>query len=266
METLTDAPCLIPDETETPASGLPAFLILAALTHIAAFFAVQIGIPRPFTKPAPRENVQFASPTLLPSETSSQLSFWTTLHDPSILIVPHRGFLTRSHVWDGIREEKDASPVTVEIPSAPIEPAPNSAIPTLQAGAAESLVPKAVPFRYVTREAAAPPPPTTSVFGPRLRKRLIGSGPKLADPAVAALPAASFTSLRLAVDSDGMVRHAFVTRGSGNSSLDAHAVDTLRQARFRGDETSAGLVWDEVSIHWRFAASAPAPPAPTPER
>lgn len=238
---------------------LGGFILLALAAHVLAFLFLQVVTIQPFITPSPRISVSLATPELAGPELRANLDYWRRVHDPSLLIIPRDPLLEDirlDHGFTGSSPAGEWNVLTIaEDKAQSYNILPTGLLPLEERVAEDLLAPPSRDFRPAALSTPATEDAATLVnFAPALQKRLLGSGPRLATPALPALTLErGTTDLRLAVTADGRVRHVLVDKTSGNSEVDRQAVTALRAMRFQRADGQP-LTWGTARVFWHFTA------------
>ena len=245
---------------------LGILIFVALLGHIAAFFLLRITYPPAVTVEHPRTRVTLIAPSPDGAESPRFLGFvsWSSLNDPSSAIFPP-DFLASSNPTGTLAPDADVIPrwpaastsETAPVPlSSAFEILPDRLAPLPDRASAALVAPHQMPnlSAALTR---LPVDHTVVQWGDALSSRHPSDWTLPAAP-VRLLAESDVTILRIAVDAAGRVAHALVDESSGNSDIDALALDSVRQLRF-APAPGAALLWGRATVFWRFQAAETAP-------
>ena len=232
--------------------AIAGFLLLSAVVHALGFYIFQVVYPPPIALLPPPAQVSLIAATT--PEASTFLN-WLDAEDPALAAQTQRPADARGFQLPKLAHVPSyvtVKPKLKDFPSPRQVPPPPSAMP-----------PGPVP---VAPPAATPPPlnaPTTLLFSNELRDLPV-THPDLKFRATTR-EAPESARFRVAVDSLGTIRYAFLEQSSGDAALDENARQYLALSRFQNPLTKSitdgGLIW--TSATFVFGNDLQLPPSPT---
>jgi len=232
--------------------AIAGFLLLSALLHALGFYIFQIVYPPPIALLPPPAQVSLIAPTTPDATTFLN---WLNAEDQALAAQTQRPAEARAFQLPRLAHVPSyvtVKPKLKDFPSPRPVFSPPSAMPP-------EPVPVAPP--------SAPPPPlsalTTLLFSDELRDLPV-THPDLKFRATTR-EAPESARFRVAVDSLGTIRYAFLEQSSGDAALDEEARQYLALCRFQNpltkSTTVANLIW--TSATFVFGNDIQLPPSPT---
>lgn len=210
--------------------AIAGFLLASAVLHALCFYLFQVVYPPAISLLPPPAQVSVIAPT---SKEARTFLNWLNAEDPAL----------------ASQTQRSADARAFQLPKLAHIPSYLSVPPTLKELPPRRVVaqaPVAMPPAPVPRAPAAQPippvvAPTALYFSDPLREV------EVAHPALqfraSSREVPQSARFRLAIDSLGTVRYAFLEESSGDAALDAQARQALALSRFPGSEKGEGLVW-----------------------
>jgi TonB family protein len=242
---------------------LGLFIFLAATLHFVAFTFIQVRYPTPFLPAVSGLHLIFDISNPLNPTTQTTLSAWSSLLDPSALIVSRDPLIDRN-------DFKITPQPLIQKPANDHSPAvglardlqflPDHAAPLVDRVKAAFNPPLKKPLERASVSLPARPE-TVLELSSSLQGRLPNPGPVLPRPVAGSLTEAGVTLLRIGVDQDGRVQYALVEKSSGKSATDDLGMAALRRVRFES-VSEPGITWGQATIYWQFQGDSVPTPAP----
>jgi outer membrane biosynthesis protein TonB len=219
--------------------AIAGFLVLSTVLHALGFYIFQIVYPPPIALLPPPAQVSLIAPTT--PEATSFLN-WLNAEDPALAAQTQRPADARAFQLPRLAHVPSYVTVKPKLKDFPLPrpaPSPPSAMP-----------PEPVP---VAPPATAPSPlhaPTILLFSNELRDMPV-THPELKFHATTG-EAPESARFRIAVDSSGTIRYAFLEQSSGDATLDEEARQYLALTRFQMALTKGltidGLLWTSATF------------------
>lgn len=230
---------------------IAGFLFASAALHALCFDVFQVVYPSAISLLPPPAQVSVIAPT---SDEARTFLNWLNAEDPALASETQRPADARAFQLPKLAHVPSYLAVPPKLKELPPRRIVHSA-------------PSAMPSAPVPTPAAAERPPavvvpTTLGFSDELRALPV-SHPELKFRASSRETPQS-VHFRLAVDSLGVVRHAFLEQSSGDAALDAQARQDLALCRFQisaGKFKENGLTW--ASATFEFGTDLELPPGAT---
>ncbi len=239
--------------------------VICAL-HVVPFLYLKITYPRDRVAPKSSPKIILWTPETTPSSVQTQMRFIQTFRDPSLLMLP----------------EPYQIKYTGETPSPrllKLEPSPNrllsmnTSISNIN-GAPEVLSERANaalnprPRRFITispMQHTFKTQETGVIFASSIRDRVKTPYPSIPPVSAQILNQTLPTQIRLAIDAQGIIRHALIVMSSGSDDLDKQALQHIRQFKFTklSETQNQPLTWGEVKFFWAFDSSQQATGLPS---
>ena len=234
---------------------LLGFIALSFAAHALCFYLFRISYPPAGGLLPPPARVQIISDA---TEEGRALLRWIEAEDPALASTTQRpagqktvALPSLEHVPSYLSRE----PELKKLPPLEVDLTPPSARPPAPVRSLRSPAPKSPPVT-----------PTSIVFGPELEALGEVSTPdKRFAASLAGSPANA--QFRIAVSADGVVRHVFLSRSSGDSALDEQARQYLIRSRFAGKPNradSSDLTWSIAMLDWGNDLTPPKSETATP--
>lgn len=226
-------------------------LILAALAHGGIFFLFSVANP-----PLKADGINPARVYFLDegSPEFAQLESTLASNDPALFAPRHGSSTYRESVATYVPQYASAKTALLNMPPRikTVEVSPPISPPIV------APVPIPRPQRHHAF-AAAPTNATLLSASPELTRRLPQAPEGILLPKSPARDSIETASFFVGVQSDGTVAHILPNRSSGDASLNAQALQTLKSLRFAPADNTP-LAWGVVD----FQLGSSAPPAPVP--
>jgi hypothetical protein len=233
------------------------FWIICAL-HIVPFLYLKIIYPRDRIAPKSSPKVILWTPETAPSTVQTRMKFVQTFRDPSLLMLPEPYKINEIGAPPSSRllqlEPSPSRLLSISTLISNIDGSPE----VLSERANAALTPR--PRRFLAIPSihkASKIHQTGVIFAPSIQDRLTAPYPSLPRVSAQILNQTLPTQIRLAIDAQGMIRHALIVMSSGSDALDNQALEHIRQFRFTklSETENQSLTWGEAKFFWAFDSS-----------
>lgn len=230
--------------------AIAGFLIASVALHALCFYLFQVVYPPAISLLPPPAQVSVIAPT---TEEARAFLNWLSAEDPALASQTQRPEDARAFQLPKLAHIPSYVAVPPSLKEAPSFPALRSAV--------SAMPPGPVPVKPTNEP---PPPllaPTTLFVSGALGRLPIVHPPLNFRASVRETPQAA--RFRLAVDSLGVVRYAFLEQSSGDTALDSQARHYLALCRFQNIESlgkNNGLLW--ATGNFEFGIDLGLPPIP----
>ena len=231
--------------------AIAGFLAASVGLHALCFYLFQVVYPPTISLLPPPARVSLIAPTS--PESQSYLN-WLEAEDPALASQTQRPADARAYQLPKLAHIPSYvafPPRLKEPPLAQVSPVTPSAMP-----------PAPVPVRTASAPTTALIAPSTLIFSDRLHDLPVTHPPLKFQASSREAPQSA--RFRVAVDSLGVIRYAFLEQSSGDSALDEEARQYLALARFQPGAplmNSPGLSW--ATATFEFGNDLQLPPGPT---